>query len=414
MGLLDSFTGGNSNSAKGALKRAEAYFSNVRTPTINELSLPELEKYVQAGILTPEEAQAYLQQSNAFDDQDIDQTGTSAQIAALNRLSQIADAGPEGTPMQQAQMENSLQQMRTADQGQIGAIEQAMAARGTPQALIQAALSNQVRGQNAQQAHLDAVNAQGAAYENALNAIAQGGALGGNLQGQQNAQANQVAQAANAMQQFNAQNQQQNSQFNAVAQNNAQAANLANKQQVSNNNTGLSNYRTEYNAKLPQQVYDNQLKKAMGQSGAATNMGQLYQDQGKQNAGMVGGLINTGATIIGGMYGGPAGAMAANEITKPGDGTANAAHGGYIGQDGRLCMDDGGMVPGEAPFPGDTMSNDIVPANLSPGEAVVPRSSVQENPEVVSSLLNGNDSSVDYQDVATLLRAMKAIRMGAC
>lgn len=435
MGLLSTFTGGKSDDALDALKRSEQYFSSVQTPTIQQLTLPELQKYVEAGILTPAQAQAYLQQTDAYANQDIDQTGTGAQIQALNQLSQVADAGAEGTPMQQAQMENSLQRMNTAIGGQRGAIEQSMAARGTPYALIQAALANQTVGQEGQQAHMDAVNAQAAAYQNALNAMSQGGALGGQLQGQQNAQANTISGAANAMQQFNAANQQQNSQFNAANQMAANTANAANKQQVSNNNTGLSNARTQYNANLPQQVYNNQMQKASGQAGAATNIGNMQQAQGGQTAGIIGGLINTATSFIPKPPGGAPGGVPTNQnqpqyaahggiIRKPPPDVGSSrgmidydlnnymAKGGYIDDNGRICMDDGGMVPGEAPFAGDTMGNDIVPANLSPGEAVIPRSSVAQNPEIVSSLMSQESEPVDVQDVVTLLKAMRAIRVG--
>lgn len=426
MALLDFVTGGKSGGAEDALRRAEAYFSGVRTPTKEELTLPELEQYVQAGILTPAQAQAYLQESNAYANQVIPQTGTQAQIEALNRLSEVAGAGPEGTPLQQAQMANTLSQMNTAIGGQRGAIEQAMAAKGTPQALIQAALANQTVGQEGQQAYLNAVNAQGQAYQNALNAMSQGGALGGQLQGQQNAQANQVAGAQNAMQQFNAANQQQNSQFNAANQTAANLTNLQNKQNVGNQNVGLANTRTAYNANLPQQIFQNQMAKAQGQAGAATNIGNLYEREGQQNAGLMGGLLNTAATVLGGTYGGPAGAVAANQIFQPRNPTEERfnrgyAKGGIVDHDhgycmahGGICLAEGGQVPGRAPMPGNTEMNDIVHANLSPGEAVIPRSSVAQNPEIVMSLLGQREPEpqIDFRDVASLLKAMRSIRMG--
>lgn len=398
MGLLDIFTGGNSGEAKDALRRAEQYFNAVQTPTKQELTLPALQRYVEAGIITPAQAEAYLQQSNAFNDQNIDQTGTDAQIQALNRLSSVADAGAEGTPMQQAQMANTISKANTAIGGQRGAIEQAMAARGTPHALIQAALANQTVGQEGQQAHLDAVNSQAAAYQAALDAMSQGGALGGQLQGQQNTQANQVAGAQNAMEQFNAQNRQNTSMVNAGFQQDANTMNAANKQQVSNNNTGLANARTEYNTKIPQQVFDNQIRKATGQAGAATNMGSLYQDQGKQTAGITAGLVELGSNFI------PMPKGAKGAVPK-------AAHGAII-DDPMYCAE-GDIIPGEAPFPGDTEMNDTVPVMASPGEAIIPRSSVAENPEMVDSLLGGETEIVDARDAATLLKALRAIRMGA-
>lgn len=423
MGLLDLFTGGKSGDATAAMDRAENYYGGIQTPTQAQLTLPELQQYVEAGILTPAQAQSYLQQTNAYANQNVDQTGTAAQTQALNKLSEISDAGAAGTPTEQAAIENAMQQMNTSVAGQRGAIEQQMAARGIPASLISAALQNQTVGQEAQQAHLDAVNAAGQNYQAALNALAEKGSVGNALQGQQNTQANTVSQAQNAMQQFNAQNQQQNSQFNASNQQAANAANAANKQQVSNNNVGNANTRTQYNAQVPQTVFNDQMSKASGQAGAATNAGNLANSQGQQNAGIWAGLINTATS-----FANPAAAATKYAPQNPTEAGFNAqyqtggfAHGGIVDHDhsvcmahGGICMADGGEVPGEANFPGDTEMNDTVPINASPGEAVIPRSSVEEHPDVVNSLIDGEgDSEEDVQDVATLLRAMRMIRMGA-
>lgn len=426
MSLLDTFTGGKNKSAEDALKRAESYFSNIQAPTQAQLTLPQLQQYIEAGVMTPAEAQAYLQQNNAYSDQNINQTGTDAEMQALNRLSEVANADEMGTPAEQAAMDAAEQNMNRSVGGQRGAIEQAMAARGTPYALIQGALENQAVGQDAQQAHMDAVNAQGQAYEAAVNAMAQGGALGGQIQGQQNAQANTVAAAQNAMQQFNAANQQQVSQFNAGNQQAANMANAANKQQVSNNNVGNTNARTQYNANLPQQMFNNDMSKAQGMAGAASNIGNLYQKEGQQNAGITAGLINTATSFIPK----PTGASSQGSSFTPQNPTeANFndqyqkgyAHGGIVDHDhsvcmahGGICMADGGEVPGQAMFPGDTTMNDTVHADLSPGEAVIPRSTVQDNPDAVMSLLGDQQTDViDPTDVATLLKALKAIRTGA-
>lgn len=415
MGLLDSFTGGKSGSASDAMRRAEEYFAALKTPTADELTLPELKKYVEAGVVTPAEAIAYLQRRNAYEDMTVDQTGTQAQIDALNRLSQIASAGPEGTPMQQAQMANTLSQLNAAVGGQRGAIEQAMAARGVPAALIQAALSSQNAGQDAQQAYLNAINSQGETYRNALNALAQQGSLGNALQGQQNTQANQIAAAANAMQQFNAANQQNVSQFNAANRQDAEAMNAANRQQISNNNVGLSNARTEYNAKVPQMVFDNQYRRAAGAAGVAQSAADLANRQGGQNAGIWSGLINTATSFIPKPSGSSGGGFMPTNPTEAQFNQAyqrGYAHGGIVEDKDPMYCNEGMLIPGDPSVPGDSMMNDTVPIMASPGEAVIPRSVVAENPEVVGNLLSG-DAGVDFQDVATLLKAMKAIRLGA-
>lgn len=404
--------------ASGFLANAEQRLAGVNLPTAEQLSLPELQQYVNAGIMTPAQMEAYLQKNNALADQNIDQTGTAAQIAALNQLSGVANAGAEGTAVSQAQQADAIDKMNQATGGSRGSIEQAMAAKGTPAAMIQAAMANQYQGQDAQQAHRDSLQAQAQSYQQAVNAMAQGGQLGGQLQGQQNTQGNTIAEAQNAMQQFNAQNQQNAGANNAQFQQQANAYNTGNAQNVSNQNTGLANERTRYNANVPQNMFNNAMQKATGQAGVSGQQAGQAVSSGQQDAGLLSGLIGTGATILGGMYGGPAGAAAgkagANALTQ------NKAHGGIIDShegcyhDGGICMEGGGMVPGEASYPGDTIDNDTVDAHLSPGEAVIPRTAVQENmPQVMGLLGEEGQESVNPSDVAILLKALKEIRMGS-
>ena len=59
-----------------------------------------------------------------------------------------------------------------------------------------------------------------------------------------------------------------------------------------------------------------------------------------------------------------------------------------IGQQvGSLNMQKGGKVPGIAPVPKDSAANDIVPAMLSPGEIVIPRSIAKKSPEEVAQFI---------------------------
>lgn len=417
MGMLDFITGGKNSASEDAQRRAIEALEAIQVPTAQTLSLPELQQYALSQNMSPAQMQAFLQESNAFNTP-VDQTGTAAQVAAINQLAGVANAGAEGSPTQRAQVEQINQDAARNLAGQRGAIEQAAASRGVPVGLLQAALSSQQAGQGLQDAHMAALQAQGQNYQQALAAMAQGGALGGQLQGQQNAQANTIAQAQNAMQQFNAANQQNASQTNAA---NQQQANLYNTQagnQVGQANTGLANQRTMYNTQLPQQVFNNQMSKATGVANQYNNLSNTLGGQGQQEAGLFSGLLGTGATIVGGMYGGPAGAMAgktaADEITKK-------AYGGMIRPKpkgeviqpyakGGVCMPDGGMVPGQPRVPGDSYENDTVDAKLSPGELVVPRTQV---PNVIGMLAERQAPQIHPQDVATLLMAMRQLRGAA-
>ena len=447
MSLLDLITGGDSSKASDAQKAAIAALQGIQTPTAEQLSLPELQKYATAFQMTPAQMRAFLQQNNALANENVDQTGTSAQKSAIAQLANIANAGPEGTPTERAQVEQINQDAARNLAGQRGAIDQQAQARGVPLGLLQAALQQQQAGQGAQDAHMAALGAQSNAYQAALNAMAQGGQLGGQLQGQQNTQANTVANAQNAMQQFNAANQQAASAANAGYQQQANAANTTANNQVSQANTGLANQRTQYNAQVPQQVFNNQLSKATGIAEQNNQLANTYTNQGQQNAGIFSGLLGAGATLAGGPLAGaaanrtltpggsPIGSSSVGPVSTPNDpnqyrpmGYSDggevqfedpvpgpesapdiyrgkdsrlhvgrsyiAAHGGMMPPSDEMCMKSGGPVPGQAQVPGDSPMNDTVHARLSPGEVVVPRSIVQSHPE----------------DVATLLAAMKHLR----
>lgn len=453
MSLLDILTGGEDSQASQDLQNAYNAIAGIETPSISELTLPQLQQYVAAGILSPAQAQAYLQQSNAFATENIPQTGTAAQVAALNQLSGIANAGAVGTPTEQAQIAQAEEQMNTNLAGQRGAIEQAAEARGTPGALVQAALEEQNAGQDAQQGYLNALNAQSNAYQTALNAMSAGANVGSALQGQQNAQANTVAQAQNAMEQFNAANQQTASESNA---NRAQAANqwnAQNQQNVSNENVQQNNARTAYNAQVPETVFNNQMQKAEGEAGINEKQANQAMQEGQQQAGLFSGILGAGATLggdylmgqgIGNAFSGvSSGAMmnpemeasmangtyvptgAPNAVTLGNVAAAGYAGGGVIGNhdgcyhEGGICMEGGGMVPGRSKVPGNSLKNDTVHVMASPGEAVIPRTAVQSHlPEVLSLIAQGRggmpheNAAPHPHDVASLLQAMRELRMG--
>lgn len=58
-------------------------------------------------------------------------------------------------------------------------------------------------------------------------------------------------------------------------------------------------------------------------------------------------------------------------------GEVSYASGGPVSEFGRMLANSGGMVPGQASVPGDSLKNDTVNAKLSPGEIVIPRSIAQ-------------------------------------
>jgi hypothetical protein len=191
-------------------------------------------------------------------------------------------------------------------------------------------------------------------------------------------------------------------QYNTQNANSAQAANLTNAQNIGNANTQNANMRTQYNAQVPQTVYNDQMQKAQGLAGAYGNMANLKENQAQGQNQFIGGLLGAGATL-GGDYmlgqgmgaakaasGSPAypgGDVTSSDYTKNMNANSplNYAMGGDVQcyavggevHDHEICMKAGGTVPGDAQVPGDSTQNDTVPARLSPHEIVLPRTVAQ-------------------------------------
>jgi hypothetical protein len=377
MGILDLVTGGKSSDATEAMRKAQEMFANVKEPTAQELTLPELQKYVQQGLLTPAQAQAVLNKQNAYDTTAVPTEGRNAQIAALNQLQDIANAkGMDATA--QAQTQQTLNALNTNMQGQRGAILDSFAQRGVPLSLASEAMQNQVLGQDAQAANANALQANADAQMRALQALQGSANVGANVQSQDWNQANTKAAAQNAINQWNSQVANVANEANAARQQQANAYNTGVKQDVANQNVGNVNYRTQYNAGIPQQQFGNAMQKAGGQASAYQNIGNLANQQGQQQYGIFKDIAS-----------GVAGFMQPSGATSQAPGGAK-----------------GGMVPGKANVPGDHPANDTVPVRLSPGELVVPRSIVKD----FVGHLPKKHGAAHPDDVKSVLKALSELR----
>lgn len=397
MSLLDLITGGKSSDASGALEKAYNDIHNVKTPTADEMKY-QLQKLVSAGTLTPEQAQAFLQSPNAMLGEDIDQTGTRAQQQSIGELLSAASQGGLN-PQEQSQTDQILQQLRTSEKGANDAVLQNQAARGalTSGQTLAAQLQN---NQNATaNAHQDASNTAGQAYQQMLNELTSAGSMGSGLQGQQNTQANTVAAATNAINQFNSAQQQGVENENVSNENASRAYNLENEQGISNQNVGNENQYSQYQAQLPQEVFGDEMQKAAAEAGVSTNQASLDTQQGGQLAGLYGNLIGAG------------GEVAAAGMSKP-PVFQTAYEGGEIHD-----YLNGGMVDGKASVPGNSPKNDTVQAMLSPGEIVLPRTVAQHpSPDHVMDFLNRIRSKkeaptqIHPEDTAHVLKALSIAR----
>lgn len=390
MGLLDTITGGHNKGASAALQQALEAIQRVRVPTADDLKF-QIEKLVQTGTITPDQARTFLQNPSAFLNQNINQTGTGAQDTAIEGLLGAASEGGLN-PVEQAKISDILRQLSSAEKGANDAVVQRQAERGaltggeTMAAQLQ---NNQNAAVNANQAGM---NTAAEGYNAMLQELTSAGQLGGNLQGQQNEQANTVAASVDAINKFNAAQQQQQENFNVGNKNAAQEENTRIGQSIEAANVGNANEHAEKMANIPQTIYQDEMSKAGAEAGVNTNKANLETAQGGQNAALIGGLLGT------------AGEVGTGLTQKP----VKAAHGGEI--ENYLS---GGKVDGQASVPGDSPANDTVPAMLSPGEVVLPRTVAQNpEPDVVMSFLNRmrKPKSHHPDDVASVLDAMGKMR----
>lgn len=358
------------------LKAALAQIEKVQVPDVDSLKV-KLNELVQQGMMTPEQAQASLVEYNAYDDVNVNQQARGAQMSALQELQdQVANGGLTDTT--RSQIQHTLDEVNNAERGQQGAIMEDAHRRGVSGSGLELAnrlMSQQSAADTAGRQGMDIAAMAEQAKSEALKSAA---ALGGQIETNDYSEQAQKAAAQNAINQFNATNQQQVTMQNIAARNAAQAANLAEKQRVSDTNTNMTNANRVRDSELLHQNYTDRLDKAKAVASAAAGAGQAEQRASDSktawNANLIGGVSNALTS-----YGASGGFnSASNPNVMPISGGYSTLTGTDRDKYKPLGMAKGGVVPGAAPYPGDDSRNDQVPAMLSPGEAVVPRSETDD------------------------------------
>ena len=398
MGLLDLITGGENETAQSDLSQALQNVEAVQTPTSEQLQLSPLAQYENTGNLDAALSTAAQTGQSAYNNEDISQVPIADMQQALSQEQEIANA--QGmTPQEQASIAEAEQSANEAEAGQRGSIAQQFAAEGVPQSLISAALQNGTEGQEAQQMYQNALQAQGQAASQGITALQNEGSLASTLYGQEAGQANTVAAAQNALNQFNTANTQQTALANQANQQAANTYNTTNAQTLANQNVqGEQTVQEQNQVEAPQEAASLALQKAGDEAQVGNNQAQQATATGQQAAGLFSGILGAGATL--------------------GAGAIAAAEGGEIPEPKipPTAFLRGGQVPGQPVVTGDSPRNDLIPAKLSPGEFVVPRSAMA-HPGVRNFLAkavpNKPPSGAHPSDIASILRALGQLRAGA-
>ena len=393
--LTDIAWGGDASAANNALTAAMTNLAAVGVPTAAQLTLPQLQQYVQAGILTPEQAQAYTVNSNAFASTTADNSGLDSELSTIGQLQDIVNQGGNDAE-EKANIQNILNTLGTTESGQNAAILANNARQGISNSGLTEAAELAGNQNAATNANSNAMDAASAAEAREIAALSAAGTLGEAVQGQEYTQTANAANAADAIAQFNANQQQQEENLNVNENNKAAAANLAEAQNVSDSNTKDSQITQESASTAAQQAYEDALAKATAETGVATNQANMAAQQGQANAGILGGIVSAAGNVAASETGGnPYGNLStsnnttstpnSNVNTNSDSGTPLVATGGRIMPRGvqrpAMNMKSGGPVPGRAMVPGDSPANDTQLAKLSPGEIVLPRSVTQTGPD---------------------------------
>lgn len=285
----------------GASKKARDLYGKVGD-AYNGLTPPELqeiqlEKLVQQGVYTPEEARAALMGDTAMSGISLDPRTQQAQMDALQSLQDISKGGGL-TDMDRAKLAEIQSQEDTAARGQREAILQSMAQRGMGGSGIELLANLKNQQDSATRRSARDTDVAGMAQQRALEAIQQAGQLGGQMQNADFARQSQIAQAKDEINKFNTQNTNTFNLANVGARNEAQKGYLAEKQRIADANTSFANQAQQYNKGLAQQNFNNQATIAAGKSGAAQSQANAAAQEAAGNKQLFGSVIGAGATAM--------------------------------------------------------------------------------------------------------------------
>ncbi len=313
MGMFSSLFGKSGSDKADKMRQAAIdAFNSIQTPELKNLQV-QLDKYVQAGQLSPDQAEAQLLGSNAFKDITTDPSLSGAQKQALSSMQNVGNSGGL-TAIDKARLEDITRQQNQEAQSRNASIMQNAQQRGVGSSDL-----NVVNELQNEQAAADRASRQGTdvaaqAQARALQAMQAAGKQATDIRGQDYSEQANKAQAQNAIDLFNKQTLNQTNLYNVDAANKAQAANLANAQEVSNANTGTSNANKTYNAQQEQQLFNDKMAKAHGVAGTYNAWaGDAEKNAATDKAADVGfttGALKAGATALGTAFGGPIGGAA--------------------------------------------------------------------------------------------------------
>lgn len=290
-GLSDLLSGGAYGDAADASQQAVDEMKRVKTPDVDQMIL-QLQQLVDAGDLSFEEAQAILQKESAVNDIKTNPVFDEAQMKALESLQELGEGGM--TAMDRANLAKIKGQEQAAERGSREAILSNAAARGVGGSGLEQAAQLEAQQGAATRGSARDTEVAGQIKQRALDAIQGAGTLGGRMQETQFNQGLAKARANDAINAFNTNTLNATNLFNTKGRNDAAAANLTDKQRISDSNTDLRNKQQQYNKELAQRKYENELKKASGVAAGYNGLADQYNREGDATTNLIGSGIQAG------------------------------------------------------------------------------------------------------------------------
>lgn len=283
-----------------ALAEAVAFYESIGIPSIEAQKLA-FEELKQQGVLTPELEQAILEGPSAFESLTEDPSLREDQRASYLALKDIADQGGL-TAVSEANLNRGLTRAANESKSRRDAAMSRLAAQGRAGSGFQLAADLAGEQDAATLGNQTALDVNAEAQRQALEAMAQSGAMAGNIRSQDYRVAADRAGAADAIGARNASAKRDAQSANVNRLNSAQEANLREKQRIDDANVGLRNQAEQYNKGLFQQKFQNELNLASGKAGAKTGQAANYMEGGKQQGQFWGGVADSAAKAGGSIY----------------------------------------------------------------------------------------------------------------
>lgn len=302
-----------SDEAKALMQARLDELNAVGQPPDTSIALV-LQEFKQQGIITPELEKEILQETSKVAQLKEDPGVRDAQVKALQFLQNRSETGLG--PEERSAFNLLRKEVAKDTEGKRQQILQNMAAKGMSGsgAELAAQLSASQAGDEAAAAAGDRIAASAA--QNALQAMAQVGQLGGQIRGQDFDVARTKAGAEDEMNRFNTQAQIARQTRNIAAQNEAQARNLQEKQRMSDMNVQQANQEAARQMAAKESVWRNKLALAGAKGDVYSSQANQRLKEGEANAAgwqQMGQGVAQGAAAMGG--GGMAGGMTGKTAT---------------------------------------------------------------------------------------------------